>query len=84
MSVKMEVKLNEKQVEELLRPVSREELAKEGIKFEEYSRKRRERIVTNVALNSAYHPAGYGMWGIGIRKKDDGYYATWHRSETCH
>ena len=83
MSVKMEVKLNEEQVKELLRPVSREELAEKGVSFQEYSKERREDIVSEIALNSGFHPLGYGMWSIGIIKKGDDYYATWHRSETC-
>lgn len=83
MAIKMEVKLNEKQVEELFRPVSLIELNELGITFEEYSENRRERIVRQLAIESGFHPAGYGMWSINISKKGDNYYAVWYRGETC-
>lgn len=39
--------------------------------------------VTDLAIRSGYHPAGYGLYNPSIFKKNDKFYITWERLASC-
>lgn len=84
MSVTMKVKLNDEQVKQLGRTVSREECMENNIRNAmDLAKYKHNKIVNELAIESGYHPAGYGIWNVHIIKQEDGYYGVWERGNTC-